>query len=134
MPRYRITIRKNECELSYEDENLKTFKDGLPNFIGLVDEFEKPAVKVEATASKRGGGRRPPFIKNAVLEIIEKEPEWFVNKSPDDVADRLRTQYGVPGAKRSSVNVVLCRLFKKRMLTRQDVEGKYSYSVLTVPQ
>lgn len=133
MTRYRVDIRRKDYEFSFEEESLKAFKDGLEDFILIVEEFGKPVAKASAS-SKRGGGRRPPFIKRAIQEIMEKEAEWFVKKFPEDVAKRLKTRYGVPGAKDESVTVALMRLFKKGLLTREEIRGKYAYSVLSIPR
>lgn len=80
-------------------------------------------------AGHRGGGKKPAFIKNAILNIIQKEPSWFVEKSPEDVMEKLKTEYGVPGANVSPVGVALIRLFADGHLTRKESEGKYLYSI-----
>jgi hypothetical protein len=82
-----------------------------------------------ANLRRRGGGRRPPFIKSAILNIIEREPEWFVDKCPEDVTDKLKTSYGVPGAKVKPVGTALIRLFADGELTRKEVGAKYLYSI-----
>lgn len=133
MTRYRVDIRRKDYEFSFEEENLKAFKDGLEGFIDIVEQFGKPVARA-STSSKRGGGRRPPFIKSAIGQIMEKEPEWLIRKFPKDVAEKLKTQYGVPGAKEDSVKVALLRFFKKGSLTREEIQGKYAYSVLSVPR
>jgi hypothetical protein len=135
MQKYKLNIRRKEYEFSFEEENIKAFKDGLQPFIELVGSFEKPVSNVSngSKASKRGG-RRPPFIKGAIIELIKKEPEWMVDKFPENVADKLKTQYGVVGAKTESVNVALIRYFKKGLLARKEMQGKYAYSVQTIPQ
>ena len=133
MAKYRIRIMGKGYEFSFEDENIDSFRDGLKSFISLVREFEKAPPRL-LSSSKRGGGKRPPFIKNAILELIKKEPEWFVDKFPEDVTDKLKTEYGAVGAKTSSVKVALIRLFKDGYLTRKEIQGKYAYSVLTVPK
>ena len=133
MTKYRIQVRRKDYEFSFEEENLNAFKDGLQNFLSLVKEFEKPVATVASKSSKRGGGRRPPFVKNAVLELIKKEPEWLIDKFPKDVRDKITTEYGAVGAKAASVNVVLIRLFNARRLTRKEIQGKYAYSVLSIP-
>lgn len=133
MPNYKVSIRRKDYEFSFEEENIKAFKDGLQGFIGLVEEFEKPVASV-ASSSKRGGGRRPPFVKSAIIDLMKKEPEYLVDKFPEDVANKLKTQYGVVGAKTESVNVALIRYFKSGLLTRKEIQGKYAYSVLKVPQ
>ncbi|MDI6847964.1 MAG: hypothetical protein QMD23_07570 [Candidatus Bathyarchaeia archaeon] len=111
---------------------MEAFKEGLQSFISLVKEFEKSPIKIPSS-SKRGG-RRPPFIKNAILELKEKEPEGFIDKFPEDVTNKLKTQYGVAGAKTDSVNVALIRFFKEGRLTRKEIQGKYAYSVPTIPK
>jgi len=133
MTRYSIQVKRKDYEFSFEEENLKSFKDGLEDFLSLVDEFEEPTAAVASKSSKRGGGRRPPFVKNAVLELIEKQPEWLIDKLPEDVLGKITTEYGAVGAKKESVNVVLIRLFNQRVLTRKEIEGKYAYSVPSVP-
>jgi len=129
MPKYRIGIKRKDYEFSFEEENLKNFKEELPDFISFVDEFEKPLGR--ASRGKRGG-RRPPFIKKAIEELIEKEPEWLVEKFPEDIEEKIKTQYGVVGAQTNSVNVALIRFFKKGSLTRKEVQGKYAYSVQSI--
>lgn len=131
--KYRLKIRRKGYEFSFEEENFKTFKDGLPSFLSFVEEFEKPVAVVAGKTSKRGGGRRPPFIKSAVMELMKKEPEWLIDKFPEDVQKKISTEYGAVGAKAPSVNVVLIRLFNARQLTRKEINGKYAYSVLSVP-
>jgi hypothetical protein len=130
MTKYRISVRKKDYEISYEEEDLNAFKGGVQNFFDLVEEIGKPISKL-TTISKRGGFR-PPFVKRAIEELIKKEPEWFVEKFPEDVLDKIKTQYGAVGAKVDSVKVVLIRLFKKGILTRKEIQGKYAYSVPTV--
>jgi hypothetical protein len=119
-------------EFSFEEENMEAFKEGLQSFVSLVREFEKTPIKI-ASSSKRGG-RRPPFIKNAILELIEKEPGWCIDKFPEDIANKLKTEYRVAGAKGDSVEVALIRLFKDGRLTRKEIQGKYAYSVPTIPK
>jgi len=133
MTRYSIQVKRKDYEFSFEEENLKSFKDGLEDFLSLVDEFEEPVTEIVSKSSKRGGGRRPPFVKNAILELIEKQPEWLIEKFSEDVLGKITTEYGAVGAKKESVNVVLIRLFNQRLLTRKEIEGKYAYSVPSVP-
>lgn len=83
-------------------------------------------------STKRGGGRRSPFIKSAVEDLIEKEPQWFIKKSADQVKEKITTEYGAVGAKTTTVNVVLIRLFNKRKLTRDEIEGKFVYSIPSI--
>lgn len=130
---YRISIKRKDYEFGFEEKSIEAFKDGLQSFITLVNEFEKPLAGV-ANVSKRGGGRRPPFIRNAIGELMKKEPDWLVNKFPEDVADKLKTEYGVVGAKTESVNVALMRYFKSGHLTRKETQGKYAYSIPRIPQ
>lgn len=133
MPTYRIGIRRKDYEFSFEEENLENLKGGLQDFLSLVEGFEKPTTTVANKSSKRGGGRRPPFVKNAILELTQKEPAWLIDKFPVDVRNKINTEYGAVGAKTESVNVVLIRLFNARMLTRKELDGKYAYSMLSVP-
>jgi len=130
MAKYRISVRKKDYEISYEEEDLKAFKNGIQNFFSLIEEIGKPVTKL-TTISKRGG-YRPPFVKKAIEELIKKEPEWFVERFPEDVHNKIKTEYGAVGAKIESVNVALIRLFKKGSLTRKEIHGKYAYSVPTV--
>jgi hypothetical protein len=90
-----------------------------------MEEVISPAPR----GGRRGGGKKPPFIKNAILNIIQKEPSWFVMKSPEDVTEKLKTEYGVPGANAKPVGVALIRLFTDGLLTRKESEGKYLYSI-----
>jgi hypothetical protein len=130
-----MKILRKDFEFIFEEEDIEAFRKGIQGFTSLVEELEKGLIKTKAiTGSRRGGGKRPPFIKNAVLELMEKEPSWFVDKFPEDVANKLKTQYGVVGAKVSSVKVVLIRLFNEKRLTRKEIQGKYAYSVLTIPK
>jgi len=86
-------------------------------------------VEGESQPRRKGGGRRPPFIKNAILNIIKQEPEWFVDRSPEEVTEKLKTIYGVPGANVTPVGTALIRLFADGELTRKEVDGKYLYSI-----
>jgi hypothetical protein len=61
--------------------------------------------------------------------LIQKEPRWFVEKSREDVAEKLKTEYGVPGANIKPVGVALIRLFTDGTLTRKESGGKYLYSI-----
>jgi hypothetical protein len=133
--KYKLSVRRKEFEFSFEEETFKAFKDGLQPFIDLAESFGTPVTRTSngSKTSKRGG-RRPPFIKRPVLELIKKEPQWAVDKSPENFADKLKTQYGVVGARPETVNVVLIRLFKRGLLTRKEIQGKYVYSVLQVPK
>lgn len=133
MTKYKVGIKGKNYEFSFEEENLGAFKNGLQSFISLVKEFEKPTARM-ASNVKRRGGRRPPFIKTPILELMKKEPEWFADKFPENVTEKLKTQYGVVGAKTESVNVALVRLFQNGLLTRKEMQGKYAYSVLSVPR
>jgi hypothetical protein len=132
MTKYGIYIKRKDCEFRFEDENLKAFKDGLAGFLSLVEEFIKPVAASTGKSDRRGGGRRPPFVKNAIMDLIEKEPQWFVKQFPEQVKDKIATEYGAVGAKNQSVNVVLIRLFSKHVLTREEIEGKYAYSVPSI--
>lgn len=132
MKRFTVTIRRKDCEFGFEEETIEAFKEGLQSLVTLVDQFSKP-VAGSLSGSKRGGGRRPPFVKNAILDLLKKEPEWMVEKFDESVAEKLRTEYGVVGAKTESVNVALLRLFSNGQLTRKEINGKYAYSVLKVP-
>jgi len=132
------TIR---CRLKYGDVEFEI--EGLENpeltkkVDGMYEMFTNAAVtgkvaartQAEAQPRRKGGGRRPPFIKNAILNIIEKEPQWFVDKSPEDVTERLTTSYGVPGAKVPPVSTALIRLFADGELTRREADGKFLYSI-----
>jgi len=131
MTKFAVNIKRKDVEFSFEEDNIKAFRGGLQDFIKLVDEFEKPVASVSSSL-KRGGGRRPPFVTNAIDELMKKEPEWLVNKFPEDIAEKLTTEYGVPGAKPESVNVVMIRKFQKGLVTRREMNGKYAYSVLKV--
>jgi len=101
----------------------------------FTDAIEKGKVstgvqtEAQTQTKRKGGGRRPPFIKNAILSIIKKEPEWFVDKSPEEVTEKLKTIYGVPGANVTPVGTALIRLFADGELTRKEVDGKYLYSI-----
>jgi hypothetical protein len=81
---------------------------------------------------RKGGGRKPPFYKNNIRRIIDEEPEWFVEKDAKEVADKLKTEYGVPGAKETVVSTTLKRFFKNGLLTRKEAKGKYLYSVTSL--
>jgi hypothetical protein len=133
MKGYSVTIRRKDYEFSFEEETIGAFNAGLKDFVALVAQFAKPVTSTGTGTDRRGGGRRPPFLKNAILDLIKKEPEWVVEKSDENFAEKLKTQYGVVGAKTESVNVALIRLFKDGQLTRKEIDGKYAYSVLRVP-
>jgi hypothetical protein len=83
---------------------------------------------------RRGGGRKPPFYRGNIQRIIEKEPEWFVEKSVEEVTNKLKTEYSVPGANETPVGTALSRLFQKNLLTRKEADGKYLYSVTSLEQ
>jgi hypothetical protein len=94
--------------------------------LSITGEGITPATK----GGRRGGGKRPAFIKNAILNIMKKEPEWLREKSPEDVTEKLKTEYGVPGANVKPVGTALIRLFADGILTRKESsEGKYLYSI-----
>lgn len=135
--KYKLDVKRNEFEFSFEEETFKAFKDGLQPFIDLAESYGTPISNHPSNGSKtskRAGGKRPPFVKGPVLELIKKEPEWVVYKFAEDFTDKIKTQYGVVGAKVKSVKVVLIRLYQDRLLTRKDIQGRYAYSVLKVPQ
>jgi hypothetical protein len=132
MTKYEIYIKRKDHEFRFEDENLKTFKEGLADFLSVVEEFDKQAAALTGKSDRRGGGRRPPFVKNAIMDLIKEEPQWFVNKFSEQVKDKIATEYGAVGAKNQSVNVALIRLFSKGILTRGESEGKYAYSVPSI--
>lgn len=133
--KYKLSVRRKDFEFSFEEETFKAFKDGLQPFIDLTESFGKPVSHTSnGSKTSKHGGRHPPFVKGAIMELIRKEPEWMVDKFPENVADKLKTQYGVVGAKAHSVNVALIRYFKKGLLARKEMQGKYAYSVLKVPQ
>ncbi|HVP26961.1 MAG TPA: hypothetical protein VMT26_04780 [Candidatus Bathyarchaeia archaeon] len=83
---------------------------------------------------RHGGGRKPPFYRGNIQRIIEKEPEWFVDRSVEEVASKLKTEYGVPGANEKPVGTALTRLFQKNLLTRKEADGKYLYSVTSLEE
>jgi len=88
-----------------------------------------PEATLTTKGGRRGGGRKPPFIKSAILNIIHKEPHWFIEKSPEQVTEKLKTEYGVPGANVTPVRTALIRLFADGLLTRKELEGKFLYSI-----
>jgi hypothetical protein len=133
MPKYVVNIKRKDSEFTYEEDSLKAFKDGLEAFTDMVEKFGKPVAGASGS-SKRGGGRRPPFLTNAIDELLKKEPAWLVNKFSEQIAEKLTTEYGVPGAKAESVNVVMIRKFQRGLVTRKEINGKFAYSVLKVEQ
>jgi predicted transcriptional regulator len=70
-----------------------------------------------------------PSYKKNIQRIIQTEPNWFVDKDVSEVANKLTTQYGIPGAKESQVSVTLTRLFKQGVLSRKEEKGKFLYSI-----
>jgi hypothetical protein len=90
-------------------------------------------IKGEKKITRRGGaGRKPPFYKANIQRIIDEEPEWLVEKDTGEVAVKLRTEYGVPGANETQVGNALIGFFRKGSLTRREEKGKYLYSVATL--
>jgi hypothetical protein len=112
---------KNKIDYLYE-----TFKLAIQKTPKTTKE------KLSIKRSKQGGGRKTPFYKSNIQRIIDEEPQWFVEKGVTDVVEKLKTQYGVPGAKDTPVGTALTRLFQKGLLTRKEDKGKYFYSVTTL--
>ena len=106
------------------------FKETISSGAIPISEVSTPTTK----GGRRGGGRKSPFIKNAILNIIQKEPKWFVEKSPEDVTEKLKTEYGVPGANVTPVSTALIRLFTDGHLTRKESGGKYLYSITALKE
>jgi hypothetical protein len=130
-------LRWGEKEFEIEgvaDKELKEKIDYLYETFKLAIEKEprQPKEKEVAKKDKRIGGRKAPFYKNNIRRIIDEEPEWFVEKDVEAVAEKLKTAYGVPGAKEIPVSTALLRLFKEGLLTRKEEKGKYLYSVTTL--
>jgi hypothetical protein len=79
--------------------------------------------------SNRHTGKKVSFYRTNIQRIIDEAPEWMVEKSTSDVVTKLKTEYGVPGADDNGVKVNLIRFFRKGLLTRKEVDGRYLYSV-----
>lgn len=137
--RIRCRMKYGNMEFEIEGVSDKALSEKI-NY--LYDTF-KQAIKTKSIPPKdvsvsttrterRGGGRRRPFIKKAILKIKKKEPQWFVDKSPNEVLVKLKTEYGVPGANLEPVRTALMRLFRDGEFTRKEMEGKYVYSVPTL--
>lgn len=135
--RLRCRIKWGDAEFEIEgvaDSELnKKVNDLCDIFMQTISSGKMPrageGITPTTRGDRRGGGRKPPFIKSAILNIIQKDPKWFVEKSSEDVTDKLKTEYGVPGANVSPVNVALIRLFTDGTLTRKESGGKYLYSI-----
>jgi hypothetical protein len=135
----RIRLRWGEKEFEIEgivDKELKEKIDYLYEAFKLAikEKPEKTEESKEKGASKkpkRAGGRKAPFYKGNIQRIMDEEPEWFVDKDAGAVAEKLKTEYGVPGAQEIPVSTALMRKFKKGLLTRKEENGKYFYSVVS---
>lgn len=79
--------------------------------------------------NNRHSGKKVSFYRTNIQRIIDEEPEWMAEKNTSEVVTKLKTEYGVPGADDNGVQVNLIRFFKKGLLTRKEVDGKYLYSV-----
>jgi hypothetical protein len=98
----------------------------------IAGETEPQRKKGHKKDVKRRGGRKPPFYKSNIQRIINKEPEWFVDKDAKEVTTKLKTEYGVPGANETQVSTALLRFFADGLLTRKEVDKKYLYSVTSL--
>lgn len=102
-------------------------------FKQAIEKNRKTQNKEGKKIAKRGGaGRKPPFYKANIQRIIDEEPGWLVEKDIGEVASKLRTEYGVPGANETQVSNALIGFFKRGSLTRKEEKGKYLYSVTTL--
>jgi hypothetical protein len=129
-------LRWGEKEFEIEgiaDKELKEKIDYLYEAFKLAIEEKPEKTKQKDTPKKlkRAGGRKAPFYKGNIQRIMDKEPEWFVDKDAAAVAEKLKTEYGVPGAQEVPVSTALMRKFKKGLLTRKEENGKYLYSVIS---
>ncbi len=133
----RCRLRWGEKEFEIEgtaDKGLKDKIDYLYEAFKLAIE-EKPKDSKERVTSrkpKKSSGRKAPFYKGNIQRIIDEEPEWFVEKDAGAVAEKLKTEYGVPGAQEIPVSTALQRIFTKGILTRKEENGKYLYSITAI--
>jgi len=114
----RIRLRWGEKEIEIEgtiDKELKEKIDYLYEAFKLAIEEEpvKSKEKDSSKKTKKSGGRKAPFYKGNIQRIMDEEPEWSVEKDAGAVAEKLKTEYGVPGAQEIRVSTALMRKFKK---------------------
>jgi len=68
------------------------------------------------------------------FSISSLDSNIFVEKSPEDVTEKLKTEYGVPGVNVTPVSTALIRLFTDGHLTRKESGGKYLYSITALKE
>ena len=97
-------------------------------FKEVIEKNPKPSKSKEKSQEPKriGQNKNTPSYKKNIQRIIENEPEWFIEKDIGDVASKLKTEYGVPGAKEIQVSNTLIKFFKKGILARKEEKGKWS--------
>lgn len=134
----RCRMKFGDAEFEIEGVANKRLEDKIDYLYKVFKETIEKTPKSSRTkehkkSAKHGGaGRKPPFYKNNIQRIIDEEPEWLVEKDAGAVADKLRTQYGVPGANETQVGNALRGFFKRGLLKRKEDKGKYHYSVASL--